>query len=469
MYFTRMPATLLLILFAALFIATPWASTARQMSSLTDADVQRILDDRINRNPAGLAIIAGMVRPTERRFVSRAGNQGATQISRDSVFEIGSVTKVMTAWLLADMSRRGEVGLLDSVERLLPPGARPAPTSSGRAITLADLATHTAGMPFWPSNLATAGDHAGALEAYREADLFRFLGGFRTPESVGTQWAYSNVDSGLLGVLLGRQAGLRFEQLLATRLTAPLKMTRTAVIPTAEMSSLMVSGHDARMRPAPRWNVPALAAGGSLHSTAGDLLNLLEAMTDPRSKTGAALPIMLGTRRQAPGFQQALGWMIVGPPGNEILFHDGQTLGFASAIALDPQSRTGVVVLANAAIPIGDIARHILRPAIPLTAPVAPAPQKTEIAIDPTLLDRYAGEYEPKAGIVFGVTHEGDALMLQIPGLPKMRLRPERDREFFVAENTRITVAFEVDGTGEVTRMLFRAPGADVPAARIRR
>jgi hypothetical protein len=128
-----------------------------------------------------------------------------------------------------------------------------------------------------------------------------------------------------------------------------------------------------------------------------------------------------------------------------------------------------VVVLANAAISIGDIARHILRPAIPLAAPVAPAPQKTEIAIDPTLFDRYAGQYEPGAGIVFGVTHEGDTLMLQIPGLPKMRLRPEREREFFVAENTRITVTFEVDGAGEVTRMLFRAPGADVPAARIRR
>ena len=56
--------------------------------------------------------------------------------------------------------------------------------------------------------------------------------------------------------------------------------------------------------------------------------------------------------------------------------------------------------------------------------------------------------------------------MLQLPGLPKLRLRPESEVEFFVAENTRISVVFETNAAGEVTRMLLKAPTGNVPAAR---
>ena len=176
---------------------------------------------------------------------------------------------------------------------------------------------------------------------------------------------------------------------------------------------------------------------------------------------------MLSTRRQAPGFQQALGWMVQSTPAGEILVHDGQTLGFASAVAYDARARNGVVVLSNTAISVGDLARHILRPSLPLAAPPAPAPIKTEIAMDPSQFDRYAGKYSPKPGLEFTVTREDKMLMLQIPGLPKLRLRPEREHVFFVAENTRLGVKFEVGAAGAVTRLEFASPGATIAAAKV--
>ena len=124
------------------------------------------------------------------------------------------------------------------------------------------------------------------------------------------------------------------------------------------------------------------------------------------------------------------------------------------------------MVLSNSSGSVSDIARHVARPAIPLAAPLPPAPRKSEIVIEPALLDVYAGAYEPGPGAAFTMTREGDALMMQIPGIPKLRLRPETTRDFFVAENTRLTVTFDVDAAGHVTGLLLKTPTGNVPAVR---
>ena len=217
--------------------------------------------------------------------------------------------------------------------------------------------------------------------------------------------------------------------------------------------------------------MPALAGAGSLHSSANDLLTFLASLDRDRSPLAGVLTAMLETRRPGPGIPQALGWWIVatGPGDDGIVVHDGGTLGFASAIAYDLKTRTGVAVLSNTASGVGDIARHLLRPVIPLTKPAGAAPQKTEIAVDPRIFDRYAGRYEPAPGVAFVVSREGDALMIQLPGVPKLRLRPESERAFFVAENTRVTVTFEADSDGHVTRLVLRSPEVKHGRTRVRR
>jgi hypothetical protein len=91
-----------------------------------------------------------------------------------------------------------------------------------------------------------------------------------------------------------------------------------------------------------------------------------------------------------------------------------------------------------------------------------PAVDLERLAVRPGL----ACSYGPGPGTVFTVTREGDALMIQIPGIPKLRLRAESIRDFFVAENTRATVTFNVDGAGQVTGLLLKSPTGNVPAVR---
>jgi CubicO group peptidase (beta-lactamase class C family) len=290
---------------------------------------------------------------------------------------------------------------------------------------------------------------------------------FVVPNDVGVKWEYSNVDAGVLGLALARRAGTTFERLLQTRLTGPLGMTSTALTVPNGREAQHAVGYDASFRAAPAWNVPALQGAGSLHSSTNDLLTFLAALSENGAPLAGVTSTMLATRRPGPGVVQALGWWILGGGSDdEFLLHDGGTLGFASAIAFDPRARTGVIVLSNTANGVGDIARHLMRADIPLTLPAEPVPAKTVIALPPSLLDSYAGAYEPGPGSVFVVTRDAESLRLEVPGLPPFRLRPENNRSFFVPENTRVTVTFEVTTSGQVTALTLHSPNGDIQAKR---
>jgi CubicO group peptidase (beta-lactamase class C family) len=458
----RSAPAICLMLLSSIIVATAHAQ------SPDDAAIRRILEERVDINKQSVGIVVGIVTPQGRRVVQhgRFAAGDSREVGSDTVFEIGSVTKVFTAMLLADMARKGEVSVTDPIVRYLP--ADVAARAQGvKATTLADLATHTAGFPFWPSGIPATAEGTAQMASYSVDQMYQFVATFEAPADAAKRWAYSNTDVGLLGELLARRSGSTYDALIESRITRPLGMTSTVVAVPPALQPRLAIGHNAELKPAPAWNVPALAAGGSLHSTVNDLLTLLAALGDPTTVAGAAMPGMLSIRRQAPGFQQALGWMVLGTgPGEGLLLHDGNTLGFASSVVYDPVNRIGVVVLSNSSASVSDIARHIARPAMPLAAPLPPAPVKTEIPIDPTLFDTYAGAYEPGPGAVFTVRREGDALMIEIPGIPKLRLRPESTRDFFVAENTRVTVAFNVDAAGRVTGLLLKAPTGAVPAVR---
>ena len=123
-------------------------------------------------------MVVGVIAPAGRRTIAhgRFGVADGRPMVDLTVFKIGSVTKIFTSLLLADMARRGEVALTDHVARHLPPDLPLKPNAA--QMTLADLATHMAGLPFWPSNLAANGDTMAALADYSVEDLFRFAATF---------------------------------------------------------------------------------------------------------------------------------------------------------------------------------------------------------------------------------------------------------------------------------------------------
>lgn len=352
-----------------------------------DDDVIRdILRRRVEVEKRTVGMAVCVVTPNRKRFVAwgreRLGDD--RRVTSETVFEIGSITKVFTALLLADMARRGEVGLDDPVARHLP-GDFHLPELEGRQITLADLATHTSGLPRMPPfpGSPLSPSWLEAMARFSLEDFKAWLADFHPephpPTAAG--WWYSNVGYALLGMALAHRGGRPYKTLLQARVIDPIGLRDTAFYPTAVMRPRLAESHDSALKPIPPTELGIFIGAGGLLSTPRDLSRFAAAIL-PGSGARIAPDerLLLTVRRAAPwiGGVQALGWEVRDAPGGAFVSKDGVTNGQAASMVFDPDKRLAIVALSNTSPDLGpstlsgggvgaaDIAHHLLRPQIPL-------------------------------------------------------------------------------------------------------
>ena len=351
--------------FAAALVA---ALLAAQIS---EDEIRRILVERIDARQQGVGIVIGLIDDKGRRIVAHGHRalSGGTPVDGNTVFEIGSATKVFTALLLADAVRRGEVAYSDPVARFLPAEVR-MPTRGGKVITLDDLVTHTSGLPRLTNNM-TPKDVANPYADYSVRQLYDFLSSYELTRDIGERYEYSNLGAGLLGHVLARRAGVDYETLVAQRITRPLGMTSTAVTLTPALRSRLATGHNGQRQPTANWDIPTFAGAGALRSTANDMLRFLAACLGvEQTPLASSMKALLEVRRPTgtPALEIARGWHILSPRGVDIVWHNGGTGGYRSFTGYNAKERRGVVALSNMSTPTGvdDVGRHLLDPAFPL-------------------------------------------------------------------------------------------------------
>lgn len=450
-----------------LVAATVDAQTVPASPVPPDAEIRKILAERID-NRQSVGIVVGVIEPAGRRVIvygSLAKND-KRPLNGDTIFEIGSATKVFTSLLLTDMVQRGEVALTDPVAKYLPATVK-MPERGGRSITLEDLSTHTSGLPRMPANLAPK-DPGNPYADYSVEQLYQFLSSYQLTRDIGAQYEYSNLGGGLLGHVLARRAGMDYEALVKTRICEPLGMSSTRITLSPEMKARLATGHNASMDPVSNWDLPTLAGAGALRSTANDMLAFLAAnLGYTKSPLAPAMAAMLTLRRPTGvgDLEIALGWHVFKSNGKEIVWHNGGTGGYRSFFGFDPKTQVGVVVLSNAETTAGvdDIGRHLLDPQVPLL----PAPkQHKETAVDPKLFDGYAGRYELAPTFILTVTREGDHLFVQATGQPKFEVFAEGPKDYFL-KVVDAQITFETDAQGRAVALVLHQNGMDQRAKRI--
>jgi CubicO group peptidase (beta-lactamase class C family) len=285
---------------------------------------------------------------------------GNRRVDDRTEYEIGSVTKVFTATLLALYVQRGLVALDDPLQKWVPPNVR-VPSFDGRAITLEDLATHTAGLPDDPP--------MDGIEHYRDEDMWRFLDGYRLTRAPGTKWEYSNLGFALLGHALQRAAGGRWPELIRRDVCAPLGLSDTAVDLSPEQRERLAQGYGAKGEHAAAamrtW--PAFWSAGALRSNLVDMTRFVQynlGLLD--TPLHDLLPALQQVRKPAEGrMQMALGWQTLpnmpekGIPAR-VFFKNGGTNGFHAFVAFVPETKTGVVLLTNKAYRLDSDAFELL-------------------------------------------------------------------------------------------------------------
>jgi len=419
--------------------------------------------DRLARPYVEGGTVVGMVVGVRDGADECVRGYGDPRPGADTVYEIGSISKVFTGVLLASMARDGLVSLDAPVAGLLAPGTK-VPARGERQITLVDLSTHTSGLPRMPDNFAPK-DPRNPYADYTVEQMREFLGHVRLASVPGERYAYSNVGAGLLGHALARRAGESYEELLKERITGPLGMESTVVVLTPALKARLAPGHDAVGRPESNWDLPMFAGAGGIRSTAADMMRFLAAnLSREETPVVAALAAAREVRftpREKDAQRMALGWHV--SPGG-VHWHNGQTGGYHSFVALDTASGRAVLILSDTATgAVDELGWGLLR--MLSGEKVEPREVRREVAVEPAVLRDYVGTYRLFSDFKLTVTLEDGRLMVQATGQEKFPVFAASETEFFYkVVDARIT--FERDAAGKVKRLVLHQNGRDLPGIR---
>jgi CubicO group peptidase (beta-lactamase class C family) len=432
------------------------------MPQAVESEIEsRIADGKL------VGIVIGIVTKDGTTFHAYGEKQAGKEDLPDenTVFEIGSVSKVFTGILLADAVSRGEVAYTDPIEKYLPEDVT-APTRNDESITLEHLSVQTSGLPRMPSNFKPK-NSANPFADYTYEQLYEYLGDAELESDIGEEFAYSNTGVGLLGHLLERATGKSYEALIVERIATPLNMPDTSIALSTDQKSRLAYGHIARQQ-APNWDIPTLAGAGAIRSTAKDMTVFLAAnLGHIDTPLHAAMDESHRPQANAgPNMQIGLGWLTLATDGpGPIVWHNGGTGGYRSFAGFVKETGIGVVVLTNiSGAGHDDIGYHLLDPTVPLQK----TDKRAEVTVDVDTLKRYTGKYQLTPELIFDVDLDGTQLRVQVTGQPRIPVYPESEVKFFY-KVVDAQLTFQVDDDGNVTGLILHQGGANQPVKRIMR
>ncbi|WP_167353182.1 serine hydrolase domain-containing protein [Pedobacter steynii] len=228
-------------------------------------------------NKRSKSIIVGIVDANGRHIVSAGvlSDKDHRLPDGNTEYEIGSITKVVTGIMMADMSLKKQLKLSDPLLKFLPELINPR-SNRIREISLLSLLTHTSGFPRFPDN-SYPNDLENPYADYTLKQLYDYVSRFQPASEPGSSFQYSNTGYSLLGQALSKVSGKDYETLVKEQICVPLKMTSTVITLTPAIRSNMAIGHNAYGQPVANWDMPAVAANGALRSNVNDMLNFVEA------------------------------------------------------------------------------------------------------------------------------------------------------------------------------------------------
>ncbi|HUA81684.1 MAG TPA: serine hydrolase [Dyella sp.] len=398
------------------------AADATPFSTSADRVVSRLIDP----NGPGVSIVVSK----DGKVVYRSSRGMASVELRvpsanGDAYRIGSITKTATAATILLLSRQGKLSLSDRLSKFL----SDFPHASD--ITIAELLNHTAGISDnWNAdpNLALNTKTLVDLIAKQPLDF--------TP---GSEWRYSNSGYMLLGAVIEKITGRRWDEVERELVFAPLGMNRTAYYPDDAVVSGLVQGYSVddrdQLAKPPFVSISGPMSAGALTSTADDLDRLIEGLATDRVFPLSLFDTMTIPARLSDGSSAPYGYgvMLDHVRGVPAFAHNGGIEGFASQYLYLPRQKVTVVVLANsdsrnpnpraiarqlAALAIGDPYRHF-----------------EDATLDPRALNALVGSYEIQGDSRHAISLDSGRLYIQRASGPKQQLMPAQGDILYYAHD----------------------------------
>lgn len=398
-------------------------------------------------------------------YGSRSAGADASTPGADTVFEIGSVSKTFTGLLLAQMVEDHVVELITPVQKLLG-DSMTVPKSDDREITLVELATHSSGLPRMPTNFHPK-DPMNPYADYTVDQMKEYLAKCKLEHKPGEVSAYSNLGMGLLGHSLALKSGMSYEDLLHKRICEPLGLGDTSITLDDAHRARLAEGHDSDGEPVANWDIPTLAGAGAIRSTAADMAKYVAAQLGlPRTSFDPAVVATHAIHFKDPNGTHDVGlaWQISGD--DQVIWHNGQTGGYHSYVGFSPRKKAGVIVLSNSAASQVDALGSALLELL-TTGTAKPLKLPWTIKLDGESLEPLVGSYKLGPLATVTITREGEQLLMQLTGQPKIKFYPESKTRFF-CRVVDAAVTFEADPDGKISQLMIHQNGRDLPAPKVK-
>ncbi len=438
----------------AIFLAAAALAAATPQQRLRSALEARFLGDR-----TGITVAAALVGDVPAEAFVSADAARPAKVDAHTAFEIGAVAGTMASALAADRILKGEASLDDALATLLA-GEAKVPAFEGTPITLAHVLSHRSGLPSLPARLRPE-DALNPFASLTPAQLLGSLEDARLDAAPGTRSRPSSFAMMLLSSGLARRAGMDYEALLARDIFKPLGMEDARIRRTGRNEA---QGHASNGRPAGPWDFPPdMAGAGGVRASLADMVRYVEAALGRRASS--ITPALERTRVPFEGTLPpvAMNWMVVTVAGRKILHAEGATGGFSSFVALDPEKRQGVVLLADTSlsnlgglVPMG---LSLLDDTVP-----SPGFPRRPVPAGEGLLEGMTGRYTLPGGTRLAIWRKDGGLVAQIEDWPPLDLGFDSAGDFYALDLD--AVLRPVRGAAGYTFFL-RQGGGQVKAERV--
>ncbi len=280
--------------------------------------------------------------------------------NEQTLYEIGSITKTFTAILLADAVNRHLINLDDPLNKFLPDSI-PSLVYDGTPITLKTLANHTSGLPRMPDNFYPS-DPGDPFKDYSVADLYGFYMNFKPVRKPGEKYEYSNLGFGTLSVVLTGVFQKDYAELVREKIAGPLRMRDTKEFLDKNDSLRFATGYNENGSKSSPWEFEAMEGAGSLRSDAKDMLKYAEANLGkaPRQLEDDIALTHKVTFNDG-GLKLGLAWHYIKVGDREVIFHNGETGGYHSFLAIDTDKKIAVIILSNCAQGTEDAGNSLMK------------------------------------------------------------------------------------------------------------
>ena len=335
------------VVYAGLFVC--FVSFVDLRGAAIDADVDPIFARWNTLTTPGCAVAAAVDgNPVLAKGYGMADLERDVNITPETIFEAGSVSKQFTAAAVLLLARDGKLSIDDPVRKYIP-----ELPDYHVPLTIRHLLTHTSGLRDWGSVEEIAGwprtsrvyTHAHVLDIVSRQKELNF--------APGTRWSYSNTGYNLAAMIVSRVSGESFADFTRERIFEPARMVHTSWrddhTRVVKQRALAYVERDREFHT----DMPFedVFGNGGLLTTVGDLLQWDEHFAAPRVGDAAfvALQQQPATFTDGRPVGYAFGLFVANADGIRIIEHSGSTAGYRAHLLRMPDQRVSVAVLCNAA------------------------------------------------------------------------------------------------------------------------